>query len=113
MANQHIPITGLIALLVVVPFFAQGQTTVGLRAGANFSSVHFVDADGTRQHTEMIPQLQAGLTIDIPLAMGLYLQPAAMYIGKGFKQEGGWLADADNEFRAAAAYIEVPLTLFY
>src|SRR5690606_30246584 len=106
MTNQHIPIAGLIVLLVALPFLTQAQTTVGIRAGANFSNVHFVNADGTHQHTEMIPRLQAGLTIDIPLAMGLYLQPAAMYVGKGFKQDGGWLAEADNESRAAAAYVE-------
>src|SRR5690606_35900936 len=113
MTNPHIPIAGLIVLLVALPFLTQAQTTVGIRAGANFSNVHFVNADGTHQHTEMIPRLQAGLTIDIPLAMGLYLQPAAMYVGKGFKQDGGWLAEADNEFRAAAAYVEVPLNLLY
>ena len=113
MTRLHARITGLIAAMFTLSVPIQAQTIVGIRAGVNFSSVSFVDDAGERQPTEMIPRVQAGLTVDIPLAMGLYLQPAAMYVGKGFKQNGGGLADADKEFQAAAAYVEVPLHLLY
>lgn len=113
MTRFHARITGLIASVFALSIPVQAQTIVGIRAGVNFSSVSFVDDAGERQPTEMIPRVQAGLTVDIPLAMGLYLQPAAMYVGKGFKQNGGGLADADKEFQAAAAYVEVPLHLLY
>ena len=113
MIRLHARITGLIAVFFAISLPIQAQTTVGIRAGVNFSSVSFADVADAHQRTEMIPRVQAGLTVDIPLAMGLYLQPAAMYVGKGFKQDGGWLADDDKEFRAAASYVEVPLTLIY
>ncbi len=113
MNNHHTPFFGLIALLFILSIPAQAQTIVGLRAGVNFSSVHFVDAAGEHLHTEMIPRLQAGITVDIPLTPGLYLQPAAMYVGKGFKQDGAWLAGTDQEFKASVSYIEVPLHLLY
>ncbi|MEC3881651.1 porin family protein [Parapedobacter sp. 10938] len=113
MTTQRTLIPGLIVLLIALSFSTQAQTIVGLRAGVHFSSVSFTDAGGEHEHTGIIPRVQAGLTVDIPLAMGLYLQPAAMYVGKGFKQDGGWLADADNEFQAAVSYVEVPLNLIY
>lgn len=113
MTRFHTRITGLIASIFTLSIPIQAQTIVGIRAGVNFSSVRFADDAGERQHTEMIPRVQAGLTVEIPLAMGLYLQPAAMYTGKGFKQDGGWLAGDDQQFTAAASYVEVPLNLIY
>ncbi|HWK99806.1 MAG TPA: outer membrane beta-barrel protein [Parapedobacter sp.] len=113
MTRNQTSIIGLIAILFACSLPAGAQTTVGIQAGVNFSSISIVNAAGERQHTEMIPRLQAGIAVDIPLAMGLYLQPAAMYVGKGFKQDGAWLADADKEFRAAVSYVEIPVTLRY
>src|SRR3546814_12384733 len=104
MTIQRALIPGLIVLLFVLSFPIQAQTIVGLRAGVNFSSIIFVNAAGERQHTEMIPRVQAGLAVDIPLAMGLYPQPAAMYVGKGIKQDGGWLAAAEKEVKASAHF---------
>ena len=111
--TKHTLLFGLIALFFTLSLPIQAQTIVGIRAGVNFSSVHLVDAAGEHQHTELMPRMQAGLTVDIPLAMGLYLQPAALYVGKGYKQDGGWLAGDDKEFQAAASYVEVPLNLIY
>ncbi|MGV3762202.1 porin family protein [Parapedobacter sp.] len=113
MTSQRTLIPGLVVLFVVFSFVTQAQTIVGLRAGVHFSGIRVTDATGKHQDTGMIPRVQAGLTVDIPLAMGLYLQPAALYVGKGFKQDGGWLAAADQEFQAAVSYVEVPLTLLY
>lgn len=113
MKSNQTSIIGLIAMLFVCSLPAGAQTTVGIRAGVNFSSISMVNAAGERQHTEMIPRLQAGIAVDIPLAMGLYLQPAAMYVGKGFKQDDAWLVDAGEEFRAAVSYVEIPVSLLY
>lgn len=106
-------IAGLIALLLVLSFSTQAQTTVGIRVGIDLSGINLVDENGDKQATKTIPRLQVGLTVDVPLAMDFYLQPAAVYAGKGFKQDGGWLAASENEFKAAASYIEVPVNLLY
>lgn len=84
-----------------------------MRAGVQLSSVSIVDENNDKQRTEAIPRFQIGLTVDIPLAADFYLQSAALYSGKGFKQDGGWLAASGNEFKAKASYIEVPVHLVY
>lgn len=113
MIKQCNLISGLVVILFALSLAAHAQTRVGIQVGMNFSGVDIVDANGDKQHTEAIPRLQAGLSVDIPLAMGLYLQPGVMYAGKGFKQYGGWLAGPDKEFKAAASYVEIPVNLLY
>lgn len=97
--------------LISSPTF--GQTIVGVRAGVNLSHISFVNEAGEKQQTDVIPRLQVGLTVDIPLSMDLYLQPGAFYSGKGFKQDGGWIITEGNEFKAKADYVEVPINLVY
>src|SRR5690606_20963716 len=89
------------------------QTRIGVRDGMHRSGVSLVDEQGDKQKTGMIPRFQAGLTVEIPIAIDFYLQPAALYSGKGFRQDGGWLASADAEFKATASYFEVPVNLLY
>ena len=42
-----------------------------------------------------------------------YVQPAALYSGKGFKQTDSWFAGTDNELLVAVSYVEVPVNLLY
>jgi hypothetical protein len=113
MNKQRPLIATLTAFLFSISLSIHAQTTVGVRAGLNFAGVRLVDENGKKQDTEAIPSFQVGLTVDIPLAADFYVQPAALYSGKGFKQDGGWLAAPGNEFKAKASYIEVPVNLLY
>lgn len=90
-----------------------GQTSVGFKTGMHLSNVNLVYEDGEKQDTEFIPRFHVGLTVDIPIASDFYLQPALMYSGKGFKQDGGWLLDSGYDFKAKASYIELPVNLIY
>ncbi len=113
MNKQRFFFAALAAFLLSVSISAHAQTTIGVRAGLHLSNARLVDENGEKQDTEVIPRFQIGLTVDIPLVADFYLQPAALYTGKGFKQDGGWLAASGNEFETRASYIEVPVNLLY
>lgn len=106
-------IAGLLFTASVFVHTVSAQTKLGIRAGINLSGLHLTDEQGDKQETGMIPRFQIGLTVDIPIGSDFYLQPVALYSGKGFKQDGGWLASPDNEFKATASYVEVPVNLLY
>src|SRR5690606_31146850 len=97
----------------LISISVHAQTVIGVRAGVNLSNVGLVNESSERQDTESIPRFQIGLTLDIPIMADFYLQPAVLYSGKGFKQDGGWLAASGSEFKAKASYIEVPVNLLY
>lgn len=107
----------LIALFPITLFTAfcpvHAQIKVGIRTGVNLTSANLESRDGEKYTTGSIPRFQIGLTVDIPLAGDFYLQPAALYSGKGFKQHDSWFAGANNEFKVRVSYIEVPLNFLY
>ncbi|NGM61153.1 PorT family protein [Sphingobacterium sp. SGG-5] len=112
--NQNtLSIATLLFALIIFVHTAHAQMSVGIRGGVNLSGILLIDELGETQESEMIPRFQIGLTLDIPVATDFYIQPAALYSGKGFKQNGGWLAGPDNTFKATASYFEVPLNLLY
>ncbi|MGO3655376.1 MAG: hypothetical protein ACTJFN_13490, partial [Sphingobacterium sp.] len=100
MQQTVLRVTGLLFVMALFAYPSIAQTKVGVRAGINLSGVNLVDEQGDKQKTGTIPRFQAGLTVDIPIAADFYVQPAALYSGKGFRQDGGWLASADAEFKA-------------
>lgn len=89
------------------------QTRWGVKAGVNFSKLIIENESGSKQPTQFVPRFQAGLTAEIPIAADLYIQPAALYSGKGFRQENNWFSGSDNEFKTTVSYIEVPLNFLY
>ncbi len=113
MSKSNLHIMGLLFIATVFVHTVSAQSSLGVRAGINLSRIHLVDEQNGKQETRLVPRFQIGLTMDIPIASGFYLQPAALYSGKGFKQDGGWLASSDSEFKATANYIEVPVNFLY
>lgn len=91
----------------------KAQTKVGITAGANFSSAYIENENGDVDNTQTIPGIRVGLTFAIPIIGDLYIQPAAVYSQKGFKQNSNWFAGVNNEFEATVSYIEVPVNLLY
>lgn len=92
---------------------ANAQTKVGITAGANFSKAYIENENGDVDDTQAVPGVRVGLTFDIPVIGDLFIQPAAVYSQKGFKQNSNWFAGVDNDFEATASYIEVPVNLLY
>jgi hypothetical protein len=103
----------LVSLLFAAPGITRAQTQVGLCAGMNFSNVRMEGKNGQGNSTKSTPGFQIGLTVDIPLVANFYLQPGALYSGKGFKQTDNWFAGSGNELKVNVSYFEVPLNLLY
>lgn len=103
----------LIALFSLLSLAGHAQLKVGIRGGLSLTNVSLVNEENDKQNTEALPRFQIGLTLDIPLVANFYLQPAVLYAGKGYKQDGGWLVTAESEFKAKPAYVEVPVNLLY
>lgn len=93
--------------------FISAQAKVGIIAGANFSNAYVENENGDIQNTKIIPGIRVGLTFDIPVIGNFYIQPAAVYSQKGFKQNSNWFSGIDNEFEATVSYIEVPVNLLF
>src|SRR5690606_26677699 len=96
MSNKlHFATACFFILLFLLSLESYGQVRLGIRGGISLSNVSMVNYDGEKQSTASIPRFQIGLTLDIPLAADFYLQPAALYAGKGYKQDGGWIVSAE------------------
>ena len=105
----------LIFLFILVATFniTNAQTKVGVKAGVNFSNVIMENENGDKAATQSTPGTLLGLTFDIPITGDLYIQPAALYSRKGFKQQtGGFFGSATN-LQVNVSYIEVPLNILY
>src|ERR1700754_3260766 len=103
----------LIFLLITSLNTANAQTKVGIKAGVNFFSVMMRDENGKKINTQSVPGMLVGLTVDIPVAGDIYIQPAAQYSRKGYKQESGGFYGSASNFKVSASYVEVPINLLY
>ncbi|RKR82907.1 outer membrane protein with beta-barrel domain [Mucilaginibacter gracilis] len=102
-----------LSTLIAAANTANAQTTVGVKAGVNFSNVMMKDESGNKINTQSIPGMVVGLTVDVPVAGDFYIQPAAQYSRKGYKQETGGFYGSATNFKVNASYIEVPVNLLY
>ncbi|RKR83996.1 outer membrane protein with beta-barrel domain [Mucilaginibacter gracilis] len=109
--NLHLLI--LLLVLMAAVNLANAQTKVGIKAGVNFSNVMMKDENGNKINTQSVPGILLGLTVDIPIAGDVYIQPAAQYSRKGYKQENGGFYGSATNFKINASYIEVPINLLY
>lgn len=104
----------IILLTLLISFkTATAQTKLGVRAGFNAASAIIKNEDDNENSTQSIPGIHVGLTVELPIKAGFYLQPAALYSTKGFKQKDNWFSGKENDFKAKVSYIEVPINLLY
>jgi hypothetical protein len=105
------------SLLLIVLFSTFGitnaQTKVGIKAGISFSNVTDKTENGDKASTQSLPGLHIGLTADVSLAGNFYIQPALLYLRKGFKQKSGGFYGSATNFQVRADYIELPVTFLY
>lgn len=112
-STKSVFLTILFVLLTTASNIIYAQTKVGIWAGMNFSNVLMEDENGDKNSTRSIPGFHIGLTVDIPIAADFYLQPAALYSSKGFKQTDSWFSGSGNDLEVTVSYIEVPLNFIY
>lgn len=105
---KHLFITTIVAVAaLVVATTMTAQSRIGVIGGFTSSDSNVKDFD-----TKSVSQYHAGLTLQIPLFLGLSVQPSILYQVKGTKldqvQSGsGFSVDAK------VGYVEVPVALQY
>src|SRR5690242_6242151 len=62
---------------------AQKKTTVGIRAGYNFYTIHGRYANGDNFWLKTEDGMHVGADVEIPVGKNLYLQPGILYNQKG------------------------------
>ena len=112
MKNNKLYAPFFLLFLIATFNIANGQTKIGVRAGVNFSNATMDDQQGHKGETESIPGFHIGLTADIPIIGDFYVQPAALYSSKGFKQKGYGFGFT-NDFKVSVSYLEVPVNILY
>lgn len=113
MKNNRLPLTIIVLILIGSSKMINAQTSLGVKAGLNFSNVSMKNENGSSNSTQSIPGMQIGLTLEIPLSATFYLQPGALYSAKGFKQKDSWFANQGNEFKVKVSYLELPVNFLY
>lgn len=100
-----------VAGLVTTSLFAQSMvktepgTTFGLRAGVNFQNINGKDALDNNLNNDITTGFNAGITAELPVGSGFYVQPGALYSTKGAKYQG--------DTKVTLSYIEVPVNFVY
>ncbi len=104
-----------IILLILITSFkiTTAQTKFGVKTGLNITSAIMEDENGDKNSTKPTPGFHIGLTVDIPLFPDFYLQPAALYSNKGFRQTDSWFSGSGNELKLTVSYFEVPVNFVY
>ncbi len=87
-------------------------TSFSLRVGGGFQNFNGKNQNGDKLEMSLVPAYNAGVIVDMPLALGFALQTGLLYTTKG--------ADAKNNFlglnmatRYKLAYIELPVNFMY
>lgn len=103
------------ALILSGTFFtasAQSTTTTaskvsfGIRAGVNMQNINGRDLNDNKLENKLVPRIQAGVVVDIPLADQFYIQPGLLFSGKGAKENG-------SDDNVNVSYIDIPLTFLF
>ena len=117
--NKKITVFGMsllsMALLVFPTTQSQAQARIGIKGGINFANMKYEPRD----QTEGVPDLNSftsyhiGAVVDLPLAVGLSLQPGILLNSVGTKME--YNSDALGKYTMAVnpVYIDVPVNLLF
>jgi hypothetical protein len=88
------------------------KTTFGVRAGVNFQNINGKDNDGDKLNNMLIPGINLGANVEIPVAKDFYVQPGLLFTTKGGKAEY-----KNNEYSYTQtthlAYLEIPMNGLY
>jgi hypothetical protein len=90
-----------------------GKTTLGFRAGVNFQNFNGRAEDGSMMRTNhIVPRFNAGLNVEIPIAVDFFLQPGLLFTTKGSMKKYT-VNDEPRRDEVTISYIEMPINLVY
>ncbi len=82
------------------------KISVGVRAGVNMQNLNGRDLNDNKLENKLVPRIQAGVVVDIPLADQFYIQPGLLFSGKGAKENG-------SDDNVNVSYVDIPLTFLF
>lgn len=93
----------------------QAQTRIGLKGGINFANMKYESKDGTEgvPDANSFTSYHIGVIADLPIAMGLALQPGIILNSKGSKWEYHSDVVGDYTMTVNPVYIDVPINLLF
>jgi hypothetical protein len=101
---------GIISLITAA---AQGKTTIGIRAGYNFYTIHGRYANGENFWLKTEDGTHVGADVEIPIGKNLYLQPGILYNQKGANFDNYFLVWKEYHGDVKLSYIEFPLNFVF
>lgn len=101
------------SIVFTIPELSMAQARFGVNAGANFSKVILSNSNSDFQEYDFIPGFQIGLSVEIPFADHIFLQPSVSYIRKGFKSPNAGYLGYQTDFRLKADYLELPILVLF
>jgi hypothetical protein len=86
----------------------KSKTSFAILGGANFQNLNGKLSSGDKLENDMLLGFHGGFNVQLPIAVGFYLQPGIMYSVKGAKNTSGSIISTTK-----LNYIEVPFNLVY
>jgi hypothetical protein len=84
----------------------ESKPRFGIRGGVNFQTINGKDAGNNNLENDLLTGFHGGVSVEIPLGSGLYVQPGVLYAVKGAKLQ-------NSEAKVKLGYMEVPVHLIY
>ena len=95
--------------MIAVYASVNAQTTFGVRAGFNYSTVKSPKSGARIAKMYYTPGFHAGFNAEIPVAEGLYIQPGLLFTSKGHKAK-----PLDGlTYNEHTYYLEIPVNAVY
>ncbi|MDX9928221.1 MAG: porin family protein [Bacteroidales bacterium] len=99
------------AVLLFTATAALAQVSFGIRAGMNMQNINGKDISGDPLELGMVPGINGGVVISIPVATDFFLQPGLTFAQKGAKGEDFMGLPLGIEYKIS--YIEMPVSFVY
>jgi hypothetical protein len=103
----------LLSFLFMATSAVYCQTRIAANAGVNFSNIHFKYEGVPVFSGVLIPRLNAGLIVEIPLEKNWHLYISPAYSGKGTNYGKALLTGKRDSFRIRLNYLELPVNIGY
>jgi len=97
-----------IAVLALLAFGSNAQTTFGVRAGVNFQNINGEDSDGDKLKNDLTIGFNVGANAEIPVSPDFYFQPGLLFSTKGAKN-----LNEVEDLKLGLSYVELPLHIVY
>lgn len=103
----------ILVLIVMASHKVNGQTTVGIKAGANFSNLAIKKENVNAEAITPNIGSQFGVNVTVQIDNDFYIQPGFMIIDKGFKQSQNGFDRGLQNFQMNVTYLEIPVSFQY